>query len=102
LQDIPIQLLAEKNAFYILLQELSQLYLPSMKENGNEKECMKFDFVNYLQENNAGWVGKDTAESLGQEFIKHITKAIWYINMCGVKKFKDQGYSIPTSPSIFF
>ncbi|GBC46844.1 hypothetical protein GLOIN_2v1782174 [Rhizophagus irregularis DAOM 181602=DAOM 197198] len=103
LQDIPtIQPSAGKNAFNILLQESSQLYLPNMKENGNEKECMKFNFVNYLQENNAGWVGKDTAESLGREFIKHITEAIWYIDMCGVKKFKDRGYSIPTSPSIFF
>ena len=35
-----------------------------MKEDGNEKEHMKFDFVNYLQKNNAGWVGKDTAKSL--------------------------------------
>ncbi|UZO25597.1 uncharacterized protein OCT59_017862 [Rhizophagus irregularis] len=100
LQDIPtIQPSAGKNAFNILLQESSQLYLPNMKENGNEKECMKFNFVNYLQENNAGWVGKDTAESLGREFIKHITEAIWYIDMCGVKKFKDRGYSIPTSPN---
>ncbi|GBC16388.2 hypothetical protein GLOIN_2v1782174 [Rhizophagus irregularis DAOM 181602=DAOM 197198] len=103
LQDIPtIQPSAGKNAFNILLQESSQLYLPNMKENGNEKECMKFNFVNYFQENNAGWVGKDTAESLGREFIKHIMEAIWYIDMCGVKKFKDRGYSIPTSLSIFF
>ncbi|GBC34174.2 uncharacterized protein OCT59_018966 [Rhizophagus irregularis] len=53
-----------------------------MKENGNEKKCMIFDFIDYLQENNAGWVEKDVVESLGQEFVKYVTEAIWYIDMC--------------------
>ncbi|GES74671.1 hypothetical protein GLOIN_2v1782174 [Rhizophagus clarus] len=36
---------------------------------------MIFDFINYIQENNnAGWVGKDVAESLGREFIIRVKK----------------------------
>jgi hypothetical protein len=102
LQDIPRQLSVRKNAFDILLQESNQRYLPKMKENGNEKERMIFDFVDYLQENNAGWVGKDVAESLGREFVKYVTEAIWYIDMCGVKKLKDRGYNIPKQLDNFF
>ncbi|GES96453.1 hypothetical protein GLOIN_2v1782174 [Rhizophagus clarus] len=54
-----------------------------MKENGNEKEHMIFDFVNYLQENNARWVRKDVAESFGSNFDKdalseHISNLIPY------------------------
>ncbi|CAB4437017.1 unnamed protein product [Rhizophagus irregularis] len=82
--------------------ESNQRYLPKMKENGNEKERMIFDFVDYLQENNAGWVGKDVAESLGREFVKYVTEAIWYIDMCGVKKLKDRGYNIPKQLDNFF
>jgi hypothetical protein len=46
LQDIPRQSSVRKNAFDILLQESNQRYLPKIKENGNEKKCMIFDFVN--------------------------------------------------------
>jgi hypothetical protein len=102
LQDIPRQSSVRKNAFDVLLQESNQCYLPKMKENGNEKECMIFDFVNYLQKNNAEWVGKDVAENPGRKFIKYIIEAIWYVNMCGVKKLKDQGYSIPKQLDNFF
>uniref|UniRef100_U9UHK3 Uncharacterized protein n=1 Tax=Rhizophagus irregularis (strain DAOM 181602 / DAOM 197198 / MUCL 43194) TaxID=747089 RepID=U9UHK3_RHIID len=60
-----------------------------MKENGNEKKCMIFDFIDYLQENNAGWVEKDVVESLGQEFVKYVTEAIWYIDIKIQKKRPD-------------
>jgi hypothetical protein len=31
-----------------------------------------------------------------------MTEAIWYIDMCGIKKLKDQGYSIPKQLDNFF
>ncbi|CAB5360030.1 unnamed protein product [Rhizophagus irregularis] len=65
---------------YTIEQFYNDLLLNILLEENQELKVKAF-LGKYVNKNNAGWIEKDVAESLGQEFVKFVTEAIWYIDM---------------------
>jgi hypothetical protein len=80
----------------------TQIFLPNFNLPArNSFEELRIDLNEWIQSNGGGWIGKDTANTIGKKFVTDLTKSIWYVDICS-KKTMDDRFKIPTLFINFF
>ncbi|RIB19202.1 hypothetical protein C2G38_2182522 [Gigaspora rosea] len=80
------------NPFDIMLNMQNSITLPVWKPSvkPNKKGQLRNDIKTWIGNENGGWIGPDTAETIGKPFIQDLINALWYIDGCNYNTFTQR------------